>query len=257
MRQGPLAGRYPAAAAMVIFALVPFLALSAALQPLTPMIGEQLHMSAQTMSLVVGYGERGLRRGDGPRGAVRAAAAAAADDGRVRGAARARVSAGGGGAEFRDVHHRARPAGPLHQPAVDRGGSAAGDRLRAAEDPLDRRDHERLHLRRGRARADDRRHPGQRRRLAAAVLDHRRDLAGGAGPVGADLRGRAARRPAGATGHGRARPCRVRMRGRVLRRLGAAHPPLPLALDIRAADRWPGADRHARRQPVPRASGRC
>jgi len=32
MRQGPLAGRYPAAAAMVIFALVPYLALSAALR---------------------------------------------------------------------------------------------------------------------------------------------------------------------------------------------------------------------------------
>ena len=31
MRQGWLAGRYPAAAAMVIFALVPYLGLSAAL----------------------------------------------------------------------------------------------------------------------------------------------------------------------------------------------------------------------------------
>ena len=30
MRQGPLAGRYPAAAAMVMFALIPYLALSAA-----------------------------------------------------------------------------------------------------------------------------------------------------------------------------------------------------------------------------------
>src|SRR6201992_2109064 len=51
MRQGPLAGRYPAAAAMVIFALVPYLGLSAALQPLAPIVGQQLHMSAQTMSL--------------------------------------------------------------------------------------------------------------------------------------------------------------------------------------------------------------
>ena len=41
MRQGPLAGRYPAAAAMVIFALVPYLGLSAALQPLTPIIGQR------------------------------------------------------------------------------------------------------------------------------------------------------------------------------------------------------------------------
>jgi MFS family permease len=54
MRQGPLAGRYPAAAAMVIFALVPYLGLSAALQPLTPIIGHQLHMSMQAMSL--GFG---------------------------------------------------------------------------------------------------------------------------------------------------------------------------------------------------------
>jgi MFS family permease len=54
MRQGPLAGRYPAAAAMVVFALVPYLGLSAALQPLSPIIGRQLHMSMQTMSL--GFG---------------------------------------------------------------------------------------------------------------------------------------------------------------------------------------------------------
>ena len=51
MRQGPLAGRYPAAAMMVMFALIPYLALSAALQPLTPIIARQLHMSLQTMSL--------------------------------------------------------------------------------------------------------------------------------------------------------------------------------------------------------------
>jgi MFS family permease len=51
MRRGPLAGRYPAAAAMVICALVPYLALSAALGPLTPLIARQLHMSLQTISL--------------------------------------------------------------------------------------------------------------------------------------------------------------------------------------------------------------
>ena len=54
LRQGPLAGRYPAVAAMVMLALIPYLALSAALQPLAPIIGEQLHMSAQTMSLSSG-----------------------------------------------------------------------------------------------------------------------------------------------------------------------------------------------------------
>jgi MFS family permease len=51
MRQGPLAGRYPAVAAMVLFALVPYLALSAALEPLTPIIAKDLHASLQTMSL--------------------------------------------------------------------------------------------------------------------------------------------------------------------------------------------------------------
>jgi MFS family permease len=56
MRQGPLAGRYPAVAAMVTFALIPYLALSAALGPLTPIIAKQLHMSSQTMSLSSGLG---------------------------------------------------------------------------------------------------------------------------------------------------------------------------------------------------------
>src|SRR6476660_9230268 len=51
MRQGPLAGRYPAVAAMVTLALIPYLALSAALDPLVPIISEQLHMSTQAMSL--------------------------------------------------------------------------------------------------------------------------------------------------------------------------------------------------------------
>jgi MFS family permease len=54
MRQGPLAGRYVAVATMVMCALVPYLALSAALDPLTPIIGEQLGMSAQTLSLSSG-----------------------------------------------------------------------------------------------------------------------------------------------------------------------------------------------------------
>jgi MFS family permease len=63
MRQGPLAGRYPAAAAMVIFALVPYLGLSAALQPLTPIIGDQLHMSPQTMSLGLGLANAGYAVG--------------------------------------------------------------------------------------------------------------------------------------------------------------------------------------------------
>ncbi|CAN5274826.1 universal stress protein [soil metagenome] len=56
MRQGPLAGRYPAVAAMVTLALIPYLALSAALDPLVPIISAELHMSAQAMSLSSGLG---------------------------------------------------------------------------------------------------------------------------------------------------------------------------------------------------------
>lgn len=54
MSRGPLAHRYFAAAAMVVFALVPYLALSAAIGPITPTIARQLHMSLQTMSLASG-----------------------------------------------------------------------------------------------------------------------------------------------------------------------------------------------------------
>lgn len=56
MRQGPLAGRYPAVATMVTLALIPYLALSAAVDPLVPIISQQLHISAQTMSLGFGLG---------------------------------------------------------------------------------------------------------------------------------------------------------------------------------------------------------
>ncbi len=56
MRQGPFAGRYPAVAAMVMFALIPYLVLSAALNPLSPIIAGDLHMSQQTISLGLGLG---------------------------------------------------------------------------------------------------------------------------------------------------------------------------------------------------------
>ncbi|MFN8108362.1 MAG: MFS transporter [Thermoleophilia bacterium] len=54
MRQGPLAGRYPAVATMVMAALVPYLALSAAVGPVTPIVARDLHTSLQTMSLGAG-----------------------------------------------------------------------------------------------------------------------------------------------------------------------------------------------------------
>ncbi len=53
-RQGPFAGRYPAVASMVVCALVPYLALSGALGPITPTIAGDLHMSLQTMSTGAG-----------------------------------------------------------------------------------------------------------------------------------------------------------------------------------------------------------
>jgi nucleotide-binding universal stress UspA family protein/MFS family permease len=54
IRPGPLAGRYAPTAAMVVLFLVPYLGLSGALTPLTPIIATSLHTSEQTLSL--GYG---------------------------------------------------------------------------------------------------------------------------------------------------------------------------------------------------------
>ncbi len=62
-RQGPLAGRYAPSAAMVILFLVPYLGLSAALQPLTPIIASQLHMSPQTIALTGGLANAGYAVG--------------------------------------------------------------------------------------------------------------------------------------------------------------------------------------------------
>src|SRR5690242_17157962 len=61
--RGPLAGRYPAAATMVILALIPYLALSAALEPLTPIIARDLHTSLQTMSTGSGLANAGYAVG--------------------------------------------------------------------------------------------------------------------------------------------------------------------------------------------------
>jgi MFS family permease len=63
MRQGPLSGRYFPAAVMVICALVPYLALSSALQSLTPIIAHRLHMSLQEMSLTSGMANAGYAVG--------------------------------------------------------------------------------------------------------------------------------------------------------------------------------------------------
>src|ERR1700750_1153557 len=63
IRPGRLAGRYPAAAAMLLCALVPLLALWPALQPLTPIIARDLHTSLQTMSTGAGLANAGYAIG--------------------------------------------------------------------------------------------------------------------------------------------------------------------------------------------------
>jgi MFS family permease len=63
MPRGPLAGRYPAVAAMVVFALVPYLALSAALGPITPIIAHELGMSLQAMEITSGMANAGYAVG--------------------------------------------------------------------------------------------------------------------------------------------------------------------------------------------------
>jgi MFS family permease len=61
--RGPLAGRYLPAAAMVMSALIPYLALSAAIGPITPIIAHDLHMSLQEMSLASGMGNAAYATG--------------------------------------------------------------------------------------------------------------------------------------------------------------------------------------------------
>ena len=63
LRPGPLAGRYPAVAAMVVLFLVPYLVLSSALQPIAPFIAGSLHLSPQAMSLAGGLANAGYAVG--------------------------------------------------------------------------------------------------------------------------------------------------------------------------------------------------
>ena len=160
MRQGPLAGRYPAVAAMVMFALIPYLALSAALGPLTPIIAKQLHTSLQTMSLGSGLANAAYAVGTVlavqfaqhlPQRRMLVVYAVLLVIGSVLAAAAQDP------AMFIVGHVH---PGPLHQPAADRRRAAAGDRLSAGQAPRHRRDHEHVHLRRGRARPVHRRPAG-------------------------------------------------------------------------------------------------
>lgn len=62
-RRGPLAGRYPAAVALVVCALVPFLALAASLAPLTKLIGADLHLSRRALELTTAMSDAGYAVG--------------------------------------------------------------------------------------------------------------------------------------------------------------------------------------------------
>lgn len=61
--RGPLAGSYPAAVALVVCALVPFLALAAALMPLTKLIGADLHLGQGALALTTGMSDAGYAVG--------------------------------------------------------------------------------------------------------------------------------------------------------------------------------------------------
>lgn len=52
--RGPLADSYPAAVCLVVFALIPYLALSSAFTPLMPLLSKGLHLSDQALSLTTG-----------------------------------------------------------------------------------------------------------------------------------------------------------------------------------------------------------
>jgi MFS family permease len=52
--RGPLADSYPAAVCLVVFALIPYLALSSAFTPLMPVLAKSLHLSDQALSLTTG-----------------------------------------------------------------------------------------------------------------------------------------------------------------------------------------------------------
>lgn len=52
--RGPLADSYPAAVALVVFALIPYLALTSAVTPLTQILGRQVGLSPQALALTDG-----------------------------------------------------------------------------------------------------------------------------------------------------------------------------------------------------------
>jgi MFS family permease len=61
--RGPLAGSYASAVALVVFALVPYLALSTALTPLTPVLSKSLGLSEGSLQLTTGMANAGYAFG--------------------------------------------------------------------------------------------------------------------------------------------------------------------------------------------------
>ena len=153
-------------------------------------------------------GERRLCGGHGAGRPVRPALPAAQDAGRLRAAARDRLGPSGRGAGSRRVHRGARDPGAVHEPVADRCGAAPCDRLSGQQASRHGGDHEHVHLRRGRARPVHRGTAGAGRRVAAAVLDRRRDLPRGSDAGSVDVRGRAARRTSTRRGTCRRSPWR-------------------------------------------------
>jgi predicted MFS family arabinose efflux permease len=61
--RGPLADSYPAAVALVVFALIPYLALSGALTPLTQIMAKDIGLSPQALQLTNGMANAGYAFG--------------------------------------------------------------------------------------------------------------------------------------------------------------------------------------------------
>ena len=62
-RRGPLAGSYPAAVALVVFALVPFLMLTAAVFLLVPLLSASLGLSKPALDITIGLSDAGYAFG--------------------------------------------------------------------------------------------------------------------------------------------------------------------------------------------------
>ncbi len=139
-------------------------------------------------------GQCGLRRGYGACGAVCSAPAAATHDGPLHRSAGGRFDTRCRGNGASSVHRRARTARVVHQPAADRGATAADPRTARHEAALDSDDHRHGRLRCGRARSATRWPGGLRSGLAAAVLDQRGRRRRSTTARARHLRGRAAGR---------------------------------------------------------------